>query len=398
MIGASFFITFVGPDQTTDERYSTGDLTFRVDLRGTYYITSYGINNGNPADSITCHEPITVNYTPWVEFTGGGTYCTTDSAEPLVAHFSFRSEYFFHYHQNGVERKLESSSAEEYVFPLENILIECDSIFAAGCTTHLSSTAYLQIMDQIKPVISGDERLCEMEWGVYSVDSGDAPLEWAVTGTGMSYIDTNGMEPLMVSARWEDEGPQGIMAHFYYDSLQCYSGWSDTFAVSVISGPEVMDIDTSLCPEEEESLIIDIGELPGESVEWQGSDVSGFLPEFTIPGEYKYIKYEGICSDTGTIVIRNICGSVEFFVPEAFTPNWDQINDYLEIFGNTEEVEYSIYSTGGVLLYTTRESTQPWDGACNGVPVPAGTYHWSAVLPVSEAGRKILSGVVTVIR
>jgi len=396
LVGDNFFINILKPDQTSEKLVATNDFILRLTQRGTYYITSFGIFNDDPLDDIPCNEPITVIYSPDLAFTGGGIFCDTDNAEAITAHFTFDSSYVFNYLLNGLEMKIESIN-EEYQFPLENLVLESIDISENGCTVDLSDVTFLYIIDQLKPVISGDGRLCMMEWGVFEADTLLAPLVWDLSGSGISYLDIVPGEPLQISARWEEQGIKGISASYYVDSLQCYSAWSDILDVSVISSPEVLNIDTSLCPGSE-SIIVDIGYHEGEIIEWLAPGISGTTPEFTSPGEYDYVKYDGMCSDTGNIYIRNVCGDIDFFVPEAFTPNGDQINDFLEIFGHTEGIEFSVYAPSGILVYTSKENSQPWDGTYKEKPAPNGTYYWTAVFTDSGTGSKPLSGIVTIIR
>ena len=66
----------------------------------------------------------------------------------------------------------------------------------------------------------------------------------------------------------------------------------------------------------------------------------------------------------------------ELFVPDAFTPNGDGLNDverpiavgvmYLDFF--------SVYNRWGQLIFTTNQIGRGWDGNFNGVAQPAGTY------------------------
>jgi len=80
----------------------------------------------------------------------------------------------------------------------------------------------------------------------------------------------------------------------------------------------------------------------------------------------------------------NILGEVsEFFIPNAFTPNGDGINDFLNVsfdgqspdnLGPFEVVRFSVWNRWGNLVYNNENPTQGWDGTIDGKPAPAEVY------------------------
>lgn len=99
---------------------------------------------------------------------------------------------------------------------------------------------------------------------------------------------------------------------------------------------------------------------------------------------YRVCNSQGSCDDA---TVRVVVKAPELFIPEAFTPNGDNINDYFEIKG----IEYfpgndlRIFNRWGRLVYHGRNygiDTNPrfWDGTANvsGVErmLPDGTYFY----------------------
>jgi gliding motility-associated-like protein len=73
------------------------------------------------------------------------------------------------------------------------------------------------------------------------------------------------------------------------------------------------------------------------------------------------------CIDTsrGTIEINE---GLSFYIPNAFTPDGDGINDYFQGYGiNFKEYEMAIFNRWGDKIYETKEYFKPWDGKVKSV-------------------------------
>lgn len=83
------------------------------------------------------------------------------------------------------------------------------------------------------------------------------------------------------------------------------------------------------------------------------------------------------CATTDTIKIEAYKGPM-IYVPNAFTPNGDQVNDRFRIkaVGITEFYFLRIYNRYGQLVYSANGPLDGWDGTVNGQAQPAGTYVW----------------------
>lgn len=66
--------------------------------------------------------------------------------------------------------------------------------------------------------------------------------------------------------------------------------------------------------------------------------------------------------------------SNELYIPTAFTPNGDGINDTWELFNITANLEVFIYNRWGELIFYSYGYTTPWDGKRNGSALPIGMY------------------------
>jgi gliding motility-associated-like protein len=83
----------------------------------------------------------------------------------------------------------------------------------------------------------------------------------------------------------------------------------------------------------------------------------------------------GIYEDT-TYVRFDECSSI-IYVPNAFTPDGDGLNDCFGVqTSNLDEFSLKIYSRWGQLLYETADPAACWDGMAGGSAAPAGVYAW----------------------
>lgn len=85
----------------------------------------------------------------------------------------------------------------------------------------------------------------------------------------------------------------------------------------------------------------------------------------------------GGCAGTDTIRIRVYKGPF-IYVPGAFTPNRDNVNDYLKVLpvGIKLFRYFSIYNRYGQLVFKTSSPSTGWDGMYKGQQQPMGAYSW----------------------
>ncbi len=82
---------------------------------------------------------------------------------------------------------------------------------------------------------------------------------------------------------------------------------------------------------------------------------------------YTLTVTQGGCSasDTVTVFVEVECG--ELFVPNVFSPNGDNENDILFVYGNcVTALEFAIYDRWGEKVFETDSPSNGWDGAING--------------------------------
>ncbi len=170
----------------------------------------------------------------------------------------------------------------------------------------------------------------------------------------------------------------------------------DTFAqiIDVYDYPLVfLGNDTSICIGE--SIVLDAGN-PGYQHDWSTGEqtqaiVLNIVPETVIV----YVSNNG-CIGKDTIFVDNAC---PFFIPTAFTPNNDGINDaYKIITDGTNDFELSIFNRWGKMVYHSSDPDESWNGTFEGLPEEMGTYIYAVAIQFSNGVRKVMKGNITLIR
>jgi gliding motility-associated-like protein len=96
-------------------------------------------------------------------------------------------------------------------------------------------------------------------------------------------------------------------------------------------------------------------------------------------------SYDGNC-EASQFREFEVVSHVRVFVPNAFTPNGDGLNDWFAIFGRrVETYQLEVYDRNGSLLFLSEDISQSWDGTIKGTPAAEGSYSWR-ISGVSDYG------------
>lgn len=92
----------------------------------------------------------------------------------------------------------------------------------------------------------------------------------------------------------------------------------------------------------------------------------------------------------------------ELYIPNAFSPNDDGVNDFFQVFGSDQFIDVlslRIYDRWGNQVYDQSEGEAfAWDGKKNREAVRPGVYIYAIELLLNDGSRKIVSGDVTIMR
>jgi gliding motility-associated-like protein len=122
---------------------------------------------------------------------------------------------------------------------------------------------------------------------------------------------------------------------------------------------------------------------------------------YITPGEYLIrlltVNADG-CVDTAERPIR-VRDRETIYIPNAFTPNGDNTNDYFSMLStNIESASVTIFNRWGQIIYTADNKDFKWDGTYFGKPAELGVYVYK-INAVGEGGSSYaLIGTVSLMR
>lgn len=120
------------------------------------------------------------------------------------------------------------------------------------------------------------------------------------------------------------------------------------------------------------------------------------------PGDY-WVEVTDSKGCTGRDTIRTATKEClkGLFVPNAFTPNNDRLNNVFKplVYGNVEEFLFTVYNRYGEKVFETSNHRTGWDGTWKGQPQPSGTFIWTIRYKVTGMSNpESRNGTVILIR
>jgi len=201
-----------------------------------------------------------------------------------------------------------------------------------------------------------------------------------------------------------------------------------TDSVLIVNKPGIYTVDISLG----DCFFTDTFEVQSvqDLEKWNDSDISicegkGLLLESPVPGHTQWSTGDTSRSievnKTGmyTLDISNRCGEFylnkyvevtdcicKVYVPNAFSPNSDGVNDYFSIFPYCDfeyEIKWmEVYNRWGNKVYTNSDpENYPWNGYFNGEKAEPGPYIWNLAFEyegLNGVTKKVMSGKVNLLR
>lgn len=175
-----------------------------------------------------------------------------------------------------------------------------------------------------------------------------------------------------------------------------------TDAVSIIVIDSIstdLGRDTFYCPANPMRL----DAAAGAPAEYQWSNgFTGPTLEVEAAGHYQ-VTVTNQCQTVVDDIMIAECEVCTFYLPNAFSPNGDGMNDVFRAFPNCEVLEYElkVYDRWGTQMYSGMDSSTGWDGQFRGLEMEMGVYAWVLRYTVSENGTPrsgLLTGDVAIVR
>jgi gliding motility-associated-like protein len=146
-----------------------------------------------------------------------------------------------------------------------------------------------------------------------------------------------------------------------------------------------------------------------ETISWEFSDGTfdnGPKIKHVFPFNGNYTNYAIIsipqikyCSDTSEIVTLDVNNRGELFIPNAFSPNNDNNNDYFKIEGPIYDVfEMRIFNRFGEEIFNSTNQLFGWDGKVKNEAAEAGVYAYYVKVKCPNGNIENKKGNITLIR
>lgn len=119
------------------------------------------------------------------------------------------------------------------------------------------------------------------------------------------------------------------------------------------------------------------------------------------PGNYVLTVTDSAgCTGKDTIQIAGKQCFAGVYVPNAFTPNKDNLNDLFKpkVYGTALQYKLEIFNRYGEKIFVTTDVLNGWDGTFKGDAQPGGTYNWQCWYQLQGLEPVYKQGIVLLIR
>jgi gliding motility-associated-like protein len=291
-------------------------------------------------------------------------------------------------------------------YPLQGILnkVYCPTLTNSFLwnTGHTSQTIYIAPPGQFIVTVTN---LCGSGTDTISISSLPAPTVTLGPDMNLCYGESAALVPTPAydSLVWQDGSEEkikfvnltGLYIVTVTNEFNCSS--SDDIFVDFLQPPFVgwTLTDTTICIGHPMELNAGSGY---DSYLWQdGSTGTTFL--ITDAGWYHVTVINKCGMDRDSLHVTLEDCSLKLFVPNAFTPDGDGLNDYFRAFGGfVDDFELVVYNRWGEKIFYSNELTTGWDGNYAGKPAPAGAYAWKVIYRDATGKYHDLKGSVILIR
>jgi len=161
----------------------------------------------------------------------------------------------------------------------------------------------------------------------------------------------------------------------YSSILKRKSGCDSIIFIIVTASPPVKpNLGADTCFATAAPIVLRANANLAKSYLWQDGSTDSVYSA-TMPGTY-WVQATNVCGAfADTLVIYPQC-LLPVYVPTAFTPNGDGINDIFRIGDMKGQtlLDFSIYNRWGTLVFRTEDPAQGWDGNINAQPAPSGAF------------------------
>lgn len=235
----------------------------------------------------------------------------------------------------------------------------------------------------------------------------DYPLTITTTCTNAcckDVIDTVNIVKIAVCEKDNYKLPDNVPVRIsgtYYVSFKTALGCDSIkiYQVTVFKDPSNLKLGADTCLEGRDSVVL-YTEPGFDQYLWNNQPSGNFYYAAKQAGTYT-VKVSNLCgSKTATVNVNALCDPA-FYLPTAFTPNADRLNDLFRIPPNSgyQLLNMQVFNRWGKLVYEGKENSSGWDGTYQRIPQPAGLYPYRIEIVALRSGKKLIkTGSIQLIR
>lgn len=342
--------------------WSTGEITptITVNSTGMYWLKII--------DSVGCYFTDTANikYESLPAFSLGADTNLCQTTLPLIATINGATSYLWN--TGSINSILNVSQTGTYWV----------NISYNGCTYRDSISVTFTALPQIE--LGNDTTLCNSSTLLLNPGASNASYKWQNNSTSPTFLITS--------------------AGKYYTQASldgCSS--SDTIRVTYNQSPIfTFQRDLHLCPGQ--GIILQpIISTPGVfKYLWQDGSTKKFI-NINSPGMYSLRLSNECGTSSGMISITE--GVCQLYIPNAFTPNRDGMNDIFKPIynGKINFYNFQLHNIWGEEIFRSLDIRTGWNGYYKGIQQPVGTYVWTLNISINdEKEPRLLKGKVLLLR
>lgn len=382
----------------TNFRWNTGETTQEIiissDSAGIFRYTVYGsygdATTQNICDSTGTSILVQFKDIPKITLNKLDTIsiCTGDSVQ-FIAKGGFTYTW---------SHSPAASGDTVVVFPTDTTTYVVTGFDTLGCSN--TDTTIVLVQPQIN--LGENQQFCE----------GDTAIIGSPRPFGATYLWNTGQTSDTIRVR---------RSGLYYVEVSINEcSYTDSIQINFIEPPILFAKDTILCFEDENSdrifhqigvTIQNYDSTARYRYQWFDKDENlvgqDSLLSVEFGGVYLVrvtVEYANACTSITSLQVEASC-EPQLFIPSAFTPNQDNLNEEWEIFGRFySNLRIKVLDRWGMEVYSalqkrSDEQIKFWDGTYKGKKVPSGIYYYEVTYTSPTDKSKIIkqTGTVTII-
>ena len=283
--------------------------------------------------------------------------------------------------------------------PVDSIRYVVEGTSAAGCKAY--DSVLLSVIKPFRMAVSPGDSLC----------IGESTGLHAIQANTYLWSPPAGLNNVNIADPTATPQVTTTYSVVGYDAYNCFT---DTGRITIIVGPRpAVEIGADISTQTGTTVTLHPQTQNGPIVSWLWTPATNLSctdcaePIATIKDNITYdvtvINNFG-CVATDRIRINVFCKSAQVFIPNAFTPDGDGLNDILMVRGSGISVKtFRIFSRWGELVFerTNFSANDPkygWDGKIRGVPATPDVFVYTAEVICDNGMNYIYKGNTTVLK